>query len=87
MISEVKENNEHIFVDKVQDIKEKEELAVQIQSLEATITPASNLVLKLHIPEDATTSAKIWKLATKVWQYKEEVGQVNFDFQMKISEL
>lgn len=38
VISKVKRNNEQIFIEKVEDLKEKEELEARSQSLEVTIT-------------------------------------------------
>ena len=68
-------------------LKEKEDIAARSQSLEVTITQVCNSIPELHIPEDAATSAKVQKLADVVRQYKDEVGQVTLDFQMKISQL
>jgi len=42
---------------------------------------------ELHIPEDAQPEAKIRKLAAGLREAKAEVGRVQFELNMKITEL
>jgi len=44
-------------------------------------------VLELHIPEGAQPEEKIRKLATGVHEAKAEVNRVQFELNMKITEL
>jgi len=57
VINDVKVNNEKIFTEKAQTLKEKEDLEARSHNLEATITQVCNSIPKLQ--EDATTTTKI----------------------------
>lgn len=65
--------NEQIFAKQSQELKEKEELVVQRQSLEATITHACKMLPELHILEDAVATTKIRKLVVVVRELKDEI--------------
>lgn len=73
LISEYKVNNEKMFIEKTQALKEKETLQVHSSRLESTVVEACKTLPELHIPEDAQPEAKIRKLAAGVHEAKEEV--------------
>lgn len=87
LISEYKVNNEQMFTEKMQALKEKETLQAQSSRLDSVVTKAYRTVSKLHIPEDAQLEAKIGKLAIGMREVKAEVGRVQFEINMKITEL
>ena len=53
-------------------------------SPELAVVEACKTVPELHIPEDAQLEAKVIKLAASVRAARAEVGQVTFEFNMKI---
>jgi len=50
LISEYKVNNEKMFAEKMQALKEKEALQTHISSLESTVAEACKTMPELHIP-------------------------------------
>lgn len=87
MISEFKLNNENVFTEKAQVLKEKEELQAQSQSLETAIKQACKTIPELNISENAKATTKVKQLVVVVHVSKGTIDRVMFNFQMKILEL
>lgn len=87
VISEFKVNNEQLFREKTQALKEQEELQTRRQNLVTTIEQACKSVPEMNIPDNAEASAKVRKLAATVRASKEKVDKVTFDVQMQITEM
>lgn len=87
LISEYWVNNEQMFTEKTQALKEKYTIQAQSYRLEASVAEAYRIVPELHISEDAQSEAKIWKLAARVREAKAEVGRVQFKRNMNIMDL
>ena len=80
-------NNEQIFTKNTQDLKEKNMLQAQSSWLESVVIEAYRIVPDLHILVDAQSEAKIRKLVASLREAKVEVGRVQFELNMKITEL
>lgn len=76
-----------MFIENMQNLKEKEMMQAQSSQLESIAAEACRIVLELHILEDAQQEVKIIKLATSVSEAKAELGRVQFEFNMKITNI
>lgn len=87
LISEYRVNNEKMFAKKTKALKAKETIQAQSAQLAAMATEAWRTVSKLHIPKEAPLEAKIRKLVVSIRDAKVEVVRVQFELNMKITEL
>lgn len=62
VVNEIKVNNQYLFTENRQVLKENETLQVHNSWLESVVVEACKTVPELHIPKDAQPEAKIWKL-------------------------
>lgn len=86
VINEVKTNNDQIFKDKSQALKEKEEIKTWSQQLEATIAQAYSELPELKILE-ATSMENIQKLTCVVKESKDVIAKFQFELQLQIPQL
>ena len=87
LISEYWVNNEQMFAEKIEALKAKETIQAQSAQLVVAVAESFRTVLELHIPEEAPLEAKIIKLVMGVRDAKIEVARVQFELNMKITEL
>lgn len=80
-------NEQQIFKEKAQTLKEKEEVTVRSQQLEAAIVQAYNELLELKILGEAASAENIQQLAAAVKESMDEIGRVRFELQLQISKL
>lgn len=73
-VSEFKVNNQQLFIEKTQDLKEKEALQAHSSHMESVVVEACKLVPKLHIPKEAQLEAKVRKLAASMCDSIAKVG-------------
>ena len=76
-----------MFTEKTHALKEMETLQAQNSRLESIVAEACRIVPELHIPKDAQLEAKIKKLIAGVREANTEVGGVQFELNMKTTNL
>jgi len=76
-----------MFTKKTEALKEKEMIKAQSAQLAATMAETCRIVSELHIPKEALLEAKIRKFSMGVRDANEEVARVQFQLNMKITEL